>query len=274
MLSPGQVGLLNGWGVFSTIRVKDGVLFAWERHYERMRIDAGRMSVPFPSDRDALQADLLQLVEANAARDATLRVAVVRNRGGMFDAPNLDRDYDVIAFTKDLADWGSGVRLTVKRDARFSRCEFSGAKILSWSMNLTWLDQARRAGFDEMLLLNELGNVAECTSANLFLARGKQVYTPPLSAGCLAGVTRAILVEEIRVPGIVIEEHDFALDELERADDVFITSSTRDLLGVVAVDGKPMSNQDTVRRALNAAFGRYLDEYVARARQHALARAR
>src|SRR5579864_3038001 len=81
-LSAGQVGFLNGWGVFSTIRVMDGVLFAFERHWDRMKRDAARMHVPFPADRDSVKTGLLRLVEANSAWNATLRVAVVRNHGG------------------------------------------------------------------------------------------------------------------------------------------------------------------------------------------------
>ena len=101
-LSAGQVGLLNGWGVFSTFCVADGVLFAFERHWERMHRDAAKVHVPFPTDPAELKAQLLRLIEANAAWNATLRVMVVRNRGGMFEGPNLDRDFDVLAFTKDL----------------------------------------------------------------------------------------------------------------------------------------------------------------------------
>src|SRR5579871_539674 len=82
-LSAGQVGLLSGWGVFSTIRIADGVLFAFERHWQRMQHDAQRMHVPFPSDPSQLKSALLRLAEANHAHNATLRVDIVRNRGGM-----------------------------------------------------------------------------------------------------------------------------------------------------------------------------------------------
>src|ERR1700690_657100 len=82
-LSAGQVGFLNGWGVFSTIRVADGVLFAFERHWERMQHDAARMHVPFPADPAWLKSRLRRLIEANAAWNATLRVVVVRNHGGL-----------------------------------------------------------------------------------------------------------------------------------------------------------------------------------------------
>jgi len=82
-LSAGQVGLLNGWGVFSTIRVYDGIMFAWERHWHRMQIDAAKLRVPFPPEQGWLAQGLYRLIEANRAWNATLRVAIVRNRGGM-----------------------------------------------------------------------------------------------------------------------------------------------------------------------------------------------
>src|SRR6185369_15789915 len=94
-LSAGQVGLLNGWGVFSTIRVFDGVLFAWERHWERRKRDALLLRVPFPVDREALHVDLMKLIEANGAVNATLRVCVVRNKGGSWEGPGITAEYDV-----------------------------------------------------------------------------------------------------------------------------------------------------------------------------------
>lgn len=262
--SPGQVGLLNGWGVFSTLRVKDGVLFAWERHYARMQKDAALMRVPFPADSVAFARDLLRLVEANQAFDSTLRVVVVRNRGGLFETPGVDRDYDVIAFTKDLAAWRHGVRLALKPNARHSSSEFSGTKILSWSMNLTWLEEAQSRGYDEMLLLDDRGRVSECTSANIFAVHGQRVWTPPLTCGCLPGVTRAILLEEPIAPGIQISERELTLADLEAADEVFITSSTRDLLSVAEIEGRRMGQTGSTRERLGLGFSAYLDSYVSR----------
>ena len=159
-VSPGQVGLLNGWGVFSTIRVYDGVMFAWERHFARMQRDAKLMRVPFPAKAAWLEERLYRLIEANHAREATLRVVVVRNRGGMWEGPAVQRDgreFDVIAFTADVADWGGGVKLGVVPNARYAANEFAGVKYLSWSQNLTWYERAHEQGLDEVLLLNEGG---------------------------------------------------------------------------------------------------------------------
>ncbi|MBV9674877.1 MAG: aminotransferase class IV, partial [Acidobacteriaceae bacterium] len=140
LIAPGQVGFMNGWGIFSTLRVADGVLFAFERHYHRMRKDAARMHVPFETPAAELEQTLLTLVEANRAFDATLRVAIIRNHGGLFEAPNLMRKADLVAFTTDLNDWGSGVKLGYMPHARHGASPFAGTKYTSWSENLTWYE--------------------------------------------------------------------------------------------------------------------------------------
>jgi branched-chain amino acid aminotransferase len=263
-LSAGQVGLLNGWGVFSTIRVQEGVLFAFERHWDRMQRDAARMHVPFPTDRDAVRARLSRLIEANSAWNATLRVVVVRNRGGLFEGPDLARDFELIAFTANINAWGNSVRLAIKPHGRHAQNEFAGTKVLSWAQNLTWYEEAHQRGLDELILLNERGEVCECTSANLFIARGREVFTPPLNSGCLPGVTRALLLEEIRVQGISAVEKTLLPRDLEDADQVFITSTTRDFLPVSDIEGLQVKSGGNVVAALTRAFEDYRAAYVKR----------
>lgn len=266
LLSPGQVGLLSGWGVFSTIRVFDGVLFAWERHWSRMKRDAELLRVPFPDDPDLIHKSVLRLIQANQAPNATLRLIVVRNRGGVWEGPGIQRDFDVIAFTTKVKDWGKSVRLAVQPQARHAACPFAGAKMLSWSFNLAWLEQAQSRGFDEVILLNERGEISECTSANLFAAFGNRVLTPPLTSGCLPGITRELLAEEIHVPGYELVEHNLRLEDLEKAEEVFITSTTRELLRVSEVEGLKIGQNDAARLALQEAFSKYCDAYVHSAR--------
>lgn len=263
LMSPGQVGVLNGWGVFSTLRVKDGVLFAWERHWARMKNDAALMNIPFPADSDAIRADMLRLVERNEAFDGTLRMAILRNHGGQFEGAGIATDYDVVAFTKDAAKWGAGCRLAVTPEARHSGGQFAGTKILSWSLNLALLEQAQRQGYDETVLLDSRGLVSECTSANIFAVFGGDVRTPSRISACLPGITRAILLEEIRVPGLTISEGDLRLEELSAADEVFVTSSTRNLLPVLEIAGKHLTAKGDAAARLNEAFAAYVDRYVA-----------
>ncbi len=261
---PGQLGLLAGWGVFSTLRVMDGTVFAWERHWQRMSRDARLLNVAMPPDADAIERDLVRLVDSNKAPDCTLRLVVVRNGGGLWEGPASGRESDVIALTTGLKQWGSSVRLGVQPHARHAASDFARAKMLSWAPNLRWFEQAQEQGLDEVVLLNEFGNVAECTSANIFAAIGNRVFTPPLSDGCLPGITREVLLEEVHVPGIEMAERSLTVEELENADEVFITSTTRNLLKVREIAGRQLKDEDRVRERLSSAFQAYLENDIAR----------
>jgi branched-chain amino acid aminotransferase len=268
-LSPGQVGLLSGWGVFSTLRVYDGVMFQWERHWQRMQTDAARVRVPFPADPQWLESRLLRLIKANQANarqalNATLRVVVVRNRGGLYEGPGVARDFDVIAFTVDPVRWPASMKLGVIPHGRHAASEFAGTKYISWAENLTRYERAHDRGLDEVVLLNERGEVCECTSANIFIveADGRRVWTPPLSSGCLAGVTRAILLEEVRVPGVAIGEKTLFPSDLTAAGEVFVTSTTRELLPVSSIEGLNISDASPALPLLRQAFSAIVSSYV------------
>jgi branched-chain amino acid aminotransferase len=265
LLRAGQVGLLSGWGVFSTLRVKEGALFAFERHWARMIRDARLLSVPMPSDEHEIERSLLSLVETNGRPDCTLRLIVVRNGGGMWAGPQIaGRESDVIALTADSKDWGHSVRLTVQPNGRFAAGEFAAAKILSWGANLVWAERAQRQGFDETVLLNEHGRVTECTSANIFAVFGNDVCTPPVSDGCLPGITREVLLQEVHGPGVRILERELTIRDLEIADEVCITSTTRDLLPVREIAGQPLGTKSHVRESVTAAFREFMKQDIAR----------
>ena len=267
-LAPGQVGLLAGWGVFSTLRVYDGVMFAFERHWERMQTDAARMRVPFPAHPEWLESRLYRLIEANQVLpgqplNATLRAVVVRNRGGIFEGPGITRDFDLIAFTVDMARWPETVKLGVIPDGRHAASEFAGTKYISWAENLTRYERAHEQGWDEVILLNERGEVAECTSANVFLVDADgRVWTPPLSSGCLAGVTRAVLLEDVRDPDVRIGEKRLVVDDLRSAAEVFITSTTRELLPVISIEGLRIPGGRAVCDRLRQAFSLRVKTYL------------
>jgi branched-chain amino acid aminotransferase len=263
VLAPGQLGLLAGWGVFTTIRVTDGVLFAWDRHWARMTRDAVLMHVPMPADQAALQRDLGRLIESNGKATCTLRLVIIRNGGGLWEGPARGNGCDVVAMTADTKNWGDSVKLGVQPQGRHAASEFAGTKINSWAMNLTWAENAQRRGLDEVVLLNERGEVSELTSANIFMAKGSEVWTPPLSSGCLPGITRELLLSDVQAPGIKVREKTLTLDDLYDADEVFITSSTRDLLAVAEIDSRAINRKAHAMPALKAAFRSYLNAYVA-----------
>jgi len=273
LLSAGQVGLLSGWGVFTTMRVVDGIPFAFERHWARLTRDAQILNIDLPFGAETIRHKLLELIEANRADRATLRLVIVRNRGGFWAAPDQGRASDLIALTADSKSWGASVKLCYVPHGRHAASPFAGTKVLSWAMNLRCLESAQERGFDEVILLNERGEVAESTSANIFVANGSQVWTPPLASGCLAGITREVLLDEIHAPGISIGEKTLFPSDLESADEVFITSTTRNLVAVGQIGERRVGRSDQVRTVLDDTFGEYLRRYVSRQREALATRA-
>jgi len=125
--------------------------------------------------------------------------------------------------------------------------------------------EAQKEDFDEVVLLNERGEVAECTAANIFAVKDGKILTPPLSSGCLEGVTRGILFEIAPEAGIAISEQSLRPEELYSADEVFISSTNRNLIGVGEIAGhRVASAPGRVTHRLNELFDAYVTEYVTR----------
>jgi len=125
--------------------------------------------------------------------------------------------------------------------------------------------EAQKAGFDEVVLLNERGEVAECTAANIFVVRNGKVYTPPLNSGCLEGVTRGILFEIAPEAGIPVIEQQLKPDDLYSADEVFISSTNRNLIGVGEIGGHKIANAPgALTHQLNELFDTHVADYVTR----------
>ncbi len=262
-LSPGQIGLLTGWGVFTTLRLYRGQPFAFERHWARLSRDAERLSVPLDRPESDVREAVVELARANRRRGGMARVAFIRNQGGLWEDRTKRPPSDLLIFTRELVAWPPRHRLTVQPLAIFARGELAGAKMLSWAAHALTLEQAHAAGFDEVLLLNEKGQLAECASANIFLVRGGRALTPPLSSGCLPGVTREILLEIAREAGIELAQRDLTLDDLSSADEVFISSTTREVAPVELISPRwSYRAPGRVTHALDQAFHAYVAAHL------------
>lgn len=133
----------------------------------------------------------------------------------------------------------------------------------SWLNNVWNLHEAHQAGFDEVVLLNERGQVAECTAANIFCVRGGRVATPPLTSGCLEGITRSVLLEIGPSVGVEVEEHALLPEDLYAADEVFISSTNRNALAVGEINGhKLAAAPGPITLKLEKAFAAHLRDYV------------
>jgi branched-chain amino acid aminotransferase len=234
-LSPGQMGLLMGWGVFTTLRIYEGVPFAFDRHWGRMSHDASRLGITLHYRQEAVWEAMVNLAAANHRSEGAGRLSFVKNQGGMWaDAPGLP-DTDLLIFTRELAVWPPTHKLVLIPNAIFSKGRLAGAKMLSWVHNAGTLERVHGEGFDDALLLDEQGHLAECTSANIFLVRDGQVLTPPLASGCLPGITRETLREVIPAAGFKLIEQGLTPDDLHSAEEVFISSTTREVAAVESI---------------------------------------
>ena len=135
--------------------------------------------------------------------------------------------------------------------------------MISWLDNVWNYYEAQQAGFDEVVLLNERGEVAECTAANIFCVKDGRVATPPVAAGCLQGITRSVLLEIGAGAGAPVEERVLRPEDLYAADEIFISSTNRNLLGVGEVNGRKIAAAPgAVTLKLEKAFGEYVRQYL------------
>ena len=267
ILRPGQLGLLAGWGVFTTLRIYKGIPFAFERHWERLQRDARLLHVEIPVGRDELRRRLIELARRNRCPEASMRLCIVRSQGGVFEGPGSGNRSDVVAFTIDVPRRRGAAGLALRPNGRHAESPFAGTKTLSWAHNLTFVETAQQQGFDEVILLNERGEVAECTSANIFAVRNGVTYTPPPAGGPLPGITRLVMLEELAEP---VEEKVLYVDDLYEADEVFITSTVRELMPVERIADRRLRAAERgewpVMEKLRAALRRYIEAYIEQAR--------
>jgi branched-chain amino acid aminotransferase len=263
-LSPGQAGLLNGWGLFTTIRIHDGIPFAFERHWSRLERDAERTRCPFPFVAEAVRDQLAMLLQANTVREGAARIYAIYNQVGFWrSAENFPR-VDLLLCSADLPSYREPSRLGLREFGRYAASPLAGVKVLSWLDNVWNYYEAQQAGFDEVVLLNERGEVAECTAANIFCVRGGRVATPPLNSGCLSGITRSVLLEIGASVGVEVKEAVLRPDDLYAADEVFISSTNRSMLGVSEINGRQIASAPgPVTLKMENAFGEYVKRYIA-----------
>jgi branched-chain amino acid aminotransferase len=232
-VSPFDHGLLTGDGVFETLCVYRGVPFAVRRHLERLARSAAGLRLALP-EAPVLRAAMDAVVAANGLVDGRLRVTVT---GGV--AP-LGSDRGPAPPTVIVAGSPLAARPDVAAVAtvpwpRNERGALAGLKTISYAENVVALAYAHERGAEEAIFANLGGDLCEGTGTNVFVGAGGRLFTPSLFSGCLPGVTRDLLI------GLVdAVEDDIPLQALARADEAFLTSSTRGVHPIGAVDGHPL----------------------------------
>lgn len=257
-VSPFDHGLLTGDGVFETLRVTRGTPFALRRHLDRLAHSAAGLGLPCPP-ADVVAGAMRDVVDSNGIVEGRLRVTVTGGPAPL-GSDRADVPPTVIVAGGPLPAWPATADVVVVPWPRNERGALRGLKTISYGENVVALAYARERAAVEAIFANLAGNLCEGTGTNVFVGVGGRLITPPLSAGCLAGVTRELVLELV---GAV--EDDVPVARLAAADEAFLTSSTRDVQPIRAVDGQPLpAGPGPLTSATAAAFagllaGRDLD---------------
>jgi len=234
-VSPFDHGLLVGDGVFETMRVYDGVPFAWRRHCDRLVRSAAGLGLPTP-DRAVLRDAAEAVLAANGLREARVRVTVTGGRSPL-GSERGDGPPTVVVAASALRPWAPTADVVVVPWPRNERGAVAGLKTTSYAENVRALAFAHEHGAGEAIFANTRDELCEATGSNVFVVDGGVVRTPPESAGCLLGVTRALVLELCAELGVQADESPLPIGALAAADEAFLTSTVREVQPVAAVDG-------------------------------------
>ena len=244
-ISPFDHGLLTGDGVFETLRVYPasasasggrsgpGIPFAARRHLERLARSAAGLGLPLPGP-PVIHRGMDEVIEANHLVEGRIRITVTGGPSAL-GSDRTAAEPTVLVVGAPMEPWPDTVDVVTVPWPRNDRGALAGLKTISYAENVLALARARECGAGEAVFGNLAGNLCEGTGTNVFLGFDGRMITPPLSSGCLAGVTRDLLTELL-----LVAEEDVPLTALAGADEAFVTSSTREIQPIRAVDGRPL----------------------------------
>ena len=245
-------GLTVGDGVFETILVRDSVPFALTRHLARLRRSLLGLGIEGPAD-DVVRGAVEAVVSGSGVATDFSRLRVTVTSGpGPFGSERGDSAPPLLVTLAEAHVWGPTTALATVPWVRNERSAIAGLKTTSYAENAIALAAAKRRGASEAVLADTQGRLCECTGSNVFVVIDGEAFTPALDCGCLQGVTRELVLEW--GPAVVaVHEAHLPYDVLFTADEVFITSSTRDVHPVVRVDERDL-HVGPVTRALADRF--------------------
>jgi branched-chain amino acid aminotransferase len=239
-------GLLYGDGVFEGIRFYNGKVFRLEDHIERLYKSAAAICMVIPMDRPAMTEALLETIRRNELQDGYIRLVVTRGKGNLGLSPEHCPKPKVIIIAAKITlypeeSYANGLKVVTCATRRIAHGALSPmVKSLNYLNNIMAKIEATHAGAGEGLMLNEQGYVAECTGDNIFVITGGQIFTPPISSGALAGVTREVAIQIARDMGIEVSEPLMTRYDIYTADECFLTGTAAEIIPAVELDKRPI----------------------------------
>src|SRR6516225_2841752 len=220
-------GLLYGDGIFEGIRFYNGRVFRLEQHLERLWNSARSICLNVPMTREEMTEALLETIRQNHLRDGYIRLIVTRGVGNLGLNPEQCKNPSVIIILATIALYHED----------FYRKGLSIVTVATRRSNPASLNPAVKS-----LMLNDAGNVAECTADNVFIIKHGQIFTPPITAGALQGITRSVVFDIAGEFGIKVVEADFTRHDIFVADECFLTGTAAEIVPVVKADGRIIGN--------------------------------
>lgn len=226
-------GLTVGDGIFETVKAVNGRPFALTRHLDRLARSARGLGLPEP-DADEVRHACAAVLEANPMPLGRLRITYTGGHGPLGSDRGEHGPTLLVALGDTTRRPDSTAVITVPW-TRNERGALTGLKTTSYAENVVALARAREQGASEALFGNTVGRLCEGTGSNVFVVLDGEIHTPPVASGCLAGITRALAVEWTGAA-----ETDLPMDVLRRADEIFLTSTLRDVQAVHRVDDREL----------------------------------
>ena len=228
-------GVIVGDGVFETLLVvrrdEGATAFAVRRHLERLRRSARILRFECPYSDDDLRAAIDQCLDA-APGAGVVRITATSGGGPLGSGRSGARGSAIVVAGNRPPDYPPGTSVAIMPFPRNERGAMAGVKTISYAENVLALDMARERGASEAIFADTRGRVSEGTGSNIFWSDGERLHTPPLDTGCLAGVTRALLLEQLD-----IAETHLPVDKLPEVSEAFLASSTRTVQSIARIDG-------------------------------------
>ena len=241
-------GLLYGDGIFEGIRFYNGRVFRLEQHLERLWNSARSICLDIPMTRQEMTEALLETIRQNHLRDGYIRLVVTRGVGNLGLNPEQCKNPSVIIIVATIAlyhedFYRKGLSIVTVATRRSNPASLNPAvKSLNYLNNVMARIEANLASADEALMLNDAGNVAECTADNVFIIKHGQIFTPPTTAGALQGITRSVVSDIAGEFDIKVVEADFTRHDIFVADECFLTGTAAEIVPVVKADGRIIGN--------------------------------
>jgi len=259
-------GLLYGDGIFEGIRVYSGRVFRHQDHLERLYESARAIRLEIPLSLDEMRAAVEQTVAANQLVDGYVRLVVTRGAGSLgLDIRRTSHPMVIIIadtislYPEEMYEKGMEI-ITASTIRNHPGALSPRIKSLNYLNNILAKIEGTDAGCAEALMLNHLGQVAECTGDNIFIVKNGVLKTPPTDAGILEGVTRNVVIELARDAGIDVREMSLIRHDLYVADECFLTGTAAEVISVTKLDGRPIGAgvPGPITRQLRAKFQEYV----------------